>query len=275
MSLPILSHHPQPTAQDLIRFYHRCELHWCRQSAADETVLDVGTALCNREFPAVHSVNILLDASLPDEMTPETAFAMVEEHYQKTAGTRCWKWVLNPSAPIERTQPLADYLLSRGYARNNYDIMYLSGRPQPIMEVGGLTIIPARASFRHVRQLLEESYARWNLPQLIDEAMAHLDDPHTDALVALRDGAAVAWVSVLSVGEIGCIEEIYVAAKARRQGIGRTMLGRALEICARSLFKHVFLSCDPTNAAAIDLYRKIGFTRIGALTVYRAPADAT
>src|SRR5438067_1819420 len=82
---------------------------------------------------------------------------------------------------------------------------------------------------------------------LVEAAMAHLDDPHYDALLALKDGQAVAKVGVLAVGEIGRIEPMFVAESSRRQGIGRAMMLRALEICARSLFKHVFLSCMPDN----------------------------
>ena len=70
---------------------------------------------------------------------------------------------------------------------------------------------------------------------------------------------------------IGRIEGVYVARDFRRRGIGRMMMGRALEICARSLFKHVFLSVDPGNAPALALYRQMGFAKIGNLVTYRAP----
>ena len=49
--------------------------------------------------------------------------------------------------------------------------------------------------------------------------------------------------------DLGRIEPLYVAESSRRQGLGRTMMSRALEICARSLFKHVFLSCMPVSTA--------------------------
>src|SRR4051812_33667370 len=111
MPLPILDSRPQPTFADLLRFYHRCELHWFRQSAADETVLDVGTALSNRAFPRVHSINVLLDASLPEGFTPAQAFETVQEHY-RTVGAPCWTWIFNPSLAVSQTQPLIDHLLS-------------------------------------------------------------------------------------------------------------------------------------------------------------------
>jgi ribosomal protein S18 acetylase RimI-like enzyme len=49
------------------------------------------------------------------------------------------------------------------------------------------------------------------------------------------------------------------------------MLARALEICARSTFRHVFILVDPANTPAVNLYRSFGFERIGQLTSYCAP----
>jgi len=253
--------------------YHRCELHWCRQ-LAEETVLDVGTALANRDLSEVYDANVMLDASLPEGVSPAGAVGMVHDHY-RAQGTTCHKWVLNPSLPRERVEPLAEHLLALGHTRGSYDMMYLTGRPTgTIEEVGGVTIIPARASFRHARELQEEAAAKWKTPQLTDAGMLHLEDPQSDSVMAMKDGRAVAMAVVLPVGEIGCIEDVFVSAAYRGQGIGRTIMSRALEICARSLFKHVFLSVDPTNAPAVSLSRKIGFERIGDFTVYRASGSA-
>ena len=98
--------------------------------------------------------------------------------------------------------------------------------------------------------------------------MLHLDDPHYDALIAMKDGKAVARVGVLAVGDIGRIEPLFVSAPFRRQGVGRTMMSRALEICARSLFKHVFICVAPDNASAYALYTQLGFRKIGEFVQY-------
>jgi ribosomal protein S18 acetylase RimI-like enzyme len=139
---------------------------------------------------------------------------------------------------------------------------------EKVVEVADLKIIPARASYRHSQTLAEEASRRWNEPQLVDAAMLHLDDPHWDAMIALKDGRAVARVGVLAVGDIGRIDHVFVSEPFRGQGIGRTMMSRALEICARSLFKHVFLSVAPDNSRAIDLYQRLGFEKIGAIEEY-------
>ena len=89
--------------------------------------------------------------------------------------------------------------------------------------------------------------------------------------MALKDGAAIAKVGVLAAGEIGRIEPLYVAEPSRRQGIGRILMARALEICARSLFKHVFVSCMPDNTAAQNLYQFLGFKKIAEIVSYQSP----
>jgi len=271
MSLPILpSHRSAATNADLVRFFHQTELQWTRQ-IAEETPLDTGRAFTSRELANVDNANRILDASLADGGTPAAAVAEVDEHY-RTQGLRCRKWVLNPAVGADRTEPLAAHLIELGYEKRTADIMHLSGRPAgTIEEVGGLQIIPARASFRHARALFEEWTANCDSPQFADSDMLHLEDPQTDALVALKNGIAAAIVSVLTVGEMGCIEDLFVSARFRHQGIGRTMMSRALEICARALFKHVFLEVACDNDSAIALYTSVGFRKVGDFISYGAP----
>lgn len=273
MPLPILTTRPQVTPEDLVRFYHRCELHWCTQ-IAEQSTLDVGTALTNPSLPQVHDANQILDATLQEGISPADALAQADSHFAGL-GVRCSKWVLAPTAPRELTLPLAEHLIAAGYQRSGYDILYLSGQPAtPIEEVAGLTIIPARASYRHARQLAEESARAWGTMQLADALMLHLEDPQTDALIALKDGVPAALVAVLTVGEIGCVADVFVSEAFRGRGIGRTMMSRALEICARSLFKHVFIGLDPNNGPAQALYANCGFRKIGEYVAFRAPDQA-
>ena len=269
MSLPILPSRPAATAADLIRYFYRCELQWSQQ-IGEEMQLDVGTAIVNSSVRDVWDANAVFEASLPQGATPDAAVAEADEHF-RSAGSAVRKWVLNPSLPPDRTVPLGEHLVARGFSMRSYDIMHLSGSPAaPVQEVAGLRIIPARASFRHARLIAEESKGNLS-PQVADAVMLHLEDPQTDAVLALKGDAAAGYVSVLTVGEMGSITMLHVTEKFRRQGIGRTLMSRALEICARSLFKHVFLSCEPTNAAAISLYRQLGFEKVGNFVCYVRP----
>src|SRR5881394_1236818 len=200
MPLPILNARHDPSHSDLIRFFHKTENLWCEHIAAAEA-LDVGTAYTNRELSEVFDANNIRDVALPDDLSAEEAFNQVEAHYA-AENTKCFYWTFNPSAPPQRTQPLIDLLLSRGHRAFSNDIMALQQATlPPSADLSGLKIIPARASFRHTRQLMEESAARHKTPQLVEATMLHLDDPHWDALLALKDGEPVGYMGVLAVGE--------------------------------------------------------------------------
>ena len=136
-------------------------------------------------------------------------------------------------------------------------------------------IIPARASYRHARQIAEEAArergGEAGLAERVEANLRRLDDPQCEGILVLKDGRAVGRAYVVTVGELGRLEWVYVAKEHRGQGIGRTILSRAMEACARSMFRHVFLSVDAQNAVAVGLYLRFGFERVGEVVKYRAP----
>ncbi|HEV2296664.1 MAG TPA: GNAT family N-acetyltransferase [Tepidisphaeraceae bacterium] len=269
MPLPILNSPAQATPEALVRYFHQTERRMA-EHLGEIAALDVGTAIANPALPNVHDANVLLDAGIPQGMTAVESFEAARNHFD-AQGSRWWKCVLNPSIPLEQTAPLAEHLLASGYTRETSDILYLDRMPSAtVTEAPGVKMIPARASYRHARQLAEEMAAAAGEPQLAEVLMLDLDDPHWDAVLALVGTEAAGHVGVLAVGEIGRIETLLVSEKHRRRGIGRTLMSRALEICARSLFKHIFLSCRPANAPAQALYAQLGFRKIGDFVEYRA-----
>ena len=220
----------------------------------------------------MRKANRMLEVALPADMSPAQAMKQVAEYFTENK-SECRSWVMNPSAAPDATKPLVEHLLANGYIRTSTDILYLQRAPATaVREISGLTIIPARASFRHARELASVGATGMPKdPQAIEASMAALDDPHYESLLALRNGDAIARVGVLAMGEVGRIENLLVIPGARRQGVGRTMMSRALEICARSLFKHILLSCDADNEPAAALYRELGFRKIGEVVEYRIP----
>jgi ribosomal protein S18 acetylase RimI-like enzyme len=273
MPLPILSARHEPSRDDLVRLFHRTETAWIEHLAEGEQLDAGGTAYTNPDLPKVDDANHLRDAALPPGLSPEEAVAQVNAHFAEK-GTRCLYWVMNPSAPAAQTQPLIDHLLATHHRPHLNDILYLRSTPHvPIAQAPNLTIIPARASYRHAEQITREvvNQRHGGCEQLIQAGLQHLDDPHVDALLALKDNQPVGYCAVLAVGELGRIEHVHVSPDHRRQHVGQTLMSRALEICARSLFKHVFICCMPTNQAAQPLYRKLGFEKIADYTIYLAP----
>ena len=270
MPLPILNQRGQPSNADIVRLFHQTENRWC-QHIAEEEALDVGTAYTNPQLPGMHDANKITDVALPEGMSPDEAFEQVQAHYAARK-VQCHYWTMNPSAPEAQTKPLIEHLVARGYHADSTNLMLLDRIPPiRVPAFDDVKIIPARASFKHTKMLFDESAKRWGTNEVAEADMLHLDDPHWDALLALRDGQPVAHVGVLAVGEVGRIENVYVAEAARRKGLGLLMMSRALEICARSVFKHVVLTVASRNTIAAALYAKVGFRKIADITGYFAP----
>jgi N-acetylglutamate synthase-like GNAT family acetyltransferase len=294
--------------KDLIRLYHRTTLNW-HQQIAESTELDVGTALTSAEFSKLPEANLMWEASLPDGTTAEQVVALAEAHFA-AAETRCLAWALNPSeaartavaakqadaariAEVARAADagrtplfagwnagLAASLQSRGFHADTRDIWIVRRAPVgPIREIQGLKIIPARASFRHATQIAELSAAE-SAPldpivrrQRAEATLRRLDDPHWDALLAIQNGSAVACVGALAVGELGRIDGLFVADNFRSSGIGRTMMRRALEICARSQFKHVFTQAATPKSVDPEFLSACGFEKVGNFTTHLLKID--
>lgn len=270
MSLPILRVEDKPSDEALCRYFHQTERVWVSQIAEAEH-LDFGTAYANREVPNVWEANSIHDARVPPGMNVPEILAAAQSYYA-TKGTRGRMWILNPAAPKEETQPLLDHFTRNNFRKFTSNILHLRRAiTLPDEPRKDLTIIPARASFRHMEILAVEATRKWDEPQLAISEMMHLDDPHWDCLLALKDGEAIGTIGVLSVGDIGRIENVFVTEQCRGQGVGRTMMIRAMEVCARSLFKHVFISVFPDNAPAVQLYQSFGFDRVGEFTSYVSP----
>jgi len=272
MPLPIVQTVHEPPAADLLRLFYKCDTEWVGHLAEPEQ-LEVGTALASAELAEVLNANHVRDVALLPGVTPDDAWAEVAAHFA-ARGTRCGYWTMSVTAPAERVGPMVEFLLAKGCRADASDVMYLRHAPAVAVTVPpGLRVIPARASYRHAGELARvRADEMWGgSAQVADAAVRHLDDPHWDALLGLEDGRAVAGAGVLTVGELGLIEQVYVAPSHRRRGVGRYMVGRALEICARAQFRHVFLSVSSANEPAKALYRSMGFERIGQVVAYLTP----
>ena len=145
MSLPILPSHRTASTEDLVRYFYKAEAEWGRQVAAEEETLDCGAAMTNAALEQVSDANQVTQAALADGTSSSDATAEADAFFARH-GARPLKWVMNVSAPVDRTQPLVEHVIAQGFKPRGYEIFYLAGQPpEPITEAGGLTIIPAPA----------------------------------------------------------------------------------------------------------------------------------
>ena len=68
---------------------------------------------------------------------------------------------------------------------------------------------------------------------------------------------------------------IGVAAAQQRKGLGRAMLSEMLNVARDRNMKRVFLEVRSSNAAAIALYRSVGFSEVGARRGYYQNASGS
>ena len=85
----------------------------------------------------------------------------------------------------------------------------------------------------------------------------------TSILLGLFSGFICAFIAFENNGGLVEITDLYVDGGYRRNGIGSKLLVAALGTLNTSTVKEVQLWVDNTNAPAIKLYSRFGFTRLG------------
>jgi len=137
-----------------------------------------------------------------------------------------------------------------------------------------LRIRPAGPSDRDVvHGLLTAQMVEHRLPaepERIERGLDAAFRPGSSAwlFLAERDGQAVGVflanqiVSVEKGGETLWIEELYVTPGARRTGVARALLAHALDEARRRGLRAFDLEVVPTQAAALALYRALGFVDV-------------
>jgi GNAT superfamily N-acetyltransferase len=267
MELPILTYVPPVSSADLVRHYHKLRHDFAGPLAESEQI-DVGVAFANPDLADVPEANGVVDAALPPDMTAGSALAAAEAFFTER-GVEPLRWVMNPSAPPERVTPLVAELIARGYEARASPILALARRTMiATPSVADLMVLPARAAYAHAEALaLQSTDGDVNHAAAI---VAHLDEPRFDALLALHAGRPVARIGVLAVGDLGLIEQLYVAPAAQGQGIETVLLARALEFCSRSAFKHVLASDG--GLLYHGLMERHGFEAVGTFIEHVRPS---
>ena len=103
---------------------------------------------------------------------------------------------------------------------------------------------------------------------------AALDNPAVAILLAQgEDGALLGYAVLSTVLDEGNLDNIAVAPEARRQGIADALLS-ALTAFGREHLSRLMLEVRSSNAPAIALYEKHGFTAVGRRkNYYDAPRE--
>jgi L-amino acid N-acyltransferase YncA len=87
-------------------------------------------------------------------------------------------------------------------------------------------------------------------------------------LVAERDGSVVGWAALSPASSRPCYRgvggvSVYVAADARGEGVGRTLLERLVERSEQEGYWTLTAGVFPENEASLALHRACGFRKLG------------
>ena len=119
------------------------------------------------------------------------------------------------------------------------------------------------AGAEHVEQLLALEKACFSLPWTKEQLLSQLPDEMHCFLVALEDERVLGYVGMMHVLDEGYISNVAVAPEARRRGIGNELIAALLSRAISLNLSFVTLEVRAGNNAAVSLYEKHGFCRVG------------
>lgn len=106
-------------------------------------------------------------------------------------------------------------------------------------------------------------------PLTIEQLQAELDRDHAHVLTARNtDGALVGYVLYWWVADEMEIHDVAVDPAHRRQGIASQLLQQVIERAQTEDCAHIALELRKSNAAALALYRSLGFESVGTRKGY-------
>jgi putative acetyltransferase len=122
--------------------------------------------------------------------------------------------------------------------------------------------------------LIEGSEAALRVVYTVDECFtftaAELDDPAVRFLVARKDGKALGCGALVTCDGYGEVKRLFVYPQARGLALGARLMA-ALEDQARSQgLSGVKLETGDKLAAAVALYRRLGYAECGPFGAYEA-----
>lgn len=87
------------------------------------------------------------------------------------------------------------------------------------------------------------------------------------------EGEFLGYVVLMPAVDEAQLLNISIAAAYQRKGLGRKLMGEAMEIARSMNMRRMLLEVRPSNVAAMGLYRGAGFSEIGLRRGYYPSAD--
>jgi len=182
-------------------------------------------------YARVAEANQFREIVIDETMRPAEVYAAVEEHFG-VRGLSCLIWAPAADAP---TDALGSFLAERGFVRREIVAMGpTAGVDRPADD--RVRVLPARAMRRAMREIHGRQYASVDgatREALVSAAVERLNDPRMDGFVAMHGSAAVGYGVLFQIGDVGRISALHVVEGARRQGVGRALIGQMVRLARR------------------------------------------
>ena len=124
------------------------------------------------------------------------------------------------------------------------------------------------ASFAHVGQLEVLERECFSMPWTREQIESQLPDEQHCFLVALEGERVCGYVGMMHVLDEGYISNVAVSPETRRKGIGDKLVDAILYRAHQLGLSFVTLEVRAGNRAAVALYEKHGFQRVGLRKKY-------
>ncbi len=251
MELPLISNSPATAPDALVRAVKRVEAILAR-TGAEEQQLAGASVYASAERAGIAAVNRAFDLQVPDD---EDADAVLGEIADAFGDSTCSIMDTNDK---DWSPALADAVNAQGLRRQVCTVHVLQGYATPTVDAS-LQIIPARAAYGETRKLFLAQAAATNLPVELHDAFADtcidfLDESRVDCFLARRDRQPVGAISLLTLGNIGVLTDLFTLdaeSGGDRGDVAGALLARMVDHCQRAQFEQVITRTtehDPCRA---------------------------
>lgn len=96
-----------------------------------------------------------------------------------------------------------------------------------------------------------------------DDILGYIDNPIWHFFVAKLDENTVGYISFTKILDECQIVNVAVSKGARKMGVGSLLIEKLLDFCRKNDVCKLFLEVRESNEAAINLYEKFGFAKVG------------
>ena len=115
----------------------------------------------------------------------------------------------------------------------------------------------------HIPQMVELEKICFSLPWTADMIRSELNNPSCLYLAAVDGDTLVGYIGVQTVLDEGYINNVAVRPEYRRKGIAAALISLLINEARAIGLAFMTLEVRESNAPAIALYEKLGFTTVG------------